>query len=79
MDVELGEASELVDETETELGVEVLVVLTVLIKVLELELPPLDAAMLKGKEYWKMVEFESRLIFKPYVASSPRSLSTAQE
>lgn len=61
------DACEMVDEAEGELEPEL---------ELELELP--DASILKGKEYWKVLESESRVIFRPYVAAAPRSLPTVQ-
>lgn len=71
----------LVDETVAELAELLTGTLTLLLELLllmmlllelELEPPPLEAAMWKGNEYWKVAGFESRLIFKPYVASAPR-------
>jgi hypothetical protein len=37
------------------------------------------ALMAKGKEYWKTLVSESRVMRMPYVLSLPRLLSTAQE
>lgn len=70
----------LVDETEAELAELLTGTLTLLLVELELELEPapLEAAMWNGNEYWKVEGSESRLIFKPYVASAPRLESTLQ-
>lgn len=43
------------------------------------ELVAAVALMLKGNEYWKIVASESRVMRRPYVASFPMVLSTAQE
>lgn len=68
----------LVDETEAELAELLTGTLTLLLVELELEPAPLEAAMWNGNEYWKVEGSESRLIFKPYVASVPRLESTLQ-
>lgn len=76
------EAIEMVDEAAAEeeraLEAEVLTVAAEMLE-LELELPSPDATILNGKEYWKVLGSESKVIFRPYVASSPRSLPTVQE
>lgn len=72
----------LVDETDAELAELLTGTLTLLLVELELELElepaPLEAAMWNGNEYWKVEGSESRLIFKPYVASAPRLESMLQ-
>lgn len=68
----------LVDETEAELAELLTGTLTLVLVELELEPAPLEAAMWNGNEYWKVEGSESRLIFKPYVASAPRLESTLQ-
>lgn len=79
------EASEMVDEAEEEETEERVLeagVLTAAAEVLglelELELAPPDASILNGKEYWKVLGSESKVIFRPYVASWPRSLPIVQ-
>lgn len=68
----------LVDETDAELAELLTGTLTLLLVELELEPAPLEAAMWNGNEYWKVEGSESRLIFKPYVASAPRLESMLQ-
>lgn len=72
--------SELLEEVEDVLGAAVVLVLVLVLPlpVEEEVLSPL-ALMTKGKEYWKVVGSESRVMRRPYVACVPRALSTAQE
>lgn len=75
------EASDMVDEAEEEEAEERELeagMLTAAAEVLELELAPPEASILNGKEYWKVLGSESKVIFRPYVASWPRSLPTVQ-
>lgn len=64
-----------VPEAEAEAEAEVTVLVTVAVpepEAEELDEAPLPS-MAKGNEYWKIVSSESHWIFRPYVASAPRS------